>query len=320
MHELKMTLDEIETFLCIAQLGSFTEASRRLGRSQPAISRRIHQLEESLGAPLFERLGRRVSLTEAGETLLPHAEMALAAARDGERAIRDLIDVGGSQVLKLAIVATLADSHLVDALRAFEAHFSEASVELTTATSREVSALVRNGEASLGLRYFEECDPALESKPLGAEKLYLVVSARHPVRSQRLRGLRKLEGERWLGFPPERGQSDSLGHLLERTLMKAGISDARITRVDSLTAQKRLVEAGLGVAFMPRSSVEEELQIGSLRAIEIQGMRLEQPVVGVCRRGGHESPLAADFLKLLMEFKPVLLPAPERSDRARVGP
>ncbi|MCP4907123.1 MAG: LysR family transcriptional regulator [bacterium] len=301
-----MTLDEIETFLCIAQLGSFTEASRQLGRSQPAISRRVHQLEETLGAALFDRLGRRVSLTEAGKVLLPHAESALAAARDAERAIRDLVDVGGAHVLRLAIVGTLADSHLIDALRAFEAEFVDATVELQTATSREVSAFVRNGEANLGLRYFEEFDPALESKLLGAERLYLVVSARHPVRQRRLRTLRKFARERWLGFPPERGQPDSLGQLLERTLSRAGIEDARITRVGSLTAQKRLVEAGLGVALMPRSSVEEELQIGSLRAIEIQGMQLEQPVFAVWRRGGHESPTASAFLKLLGEFTPGL--------------
>src|SRR5690242_9826196 len=114
-----MTLDEVETFLCIARLGSFTEASHALARSQPAISRRIRQLEEFLDTPLFERVGHRVALTDAGTALLPHAEAMLAAARDGERAIRDARGAAGPQVLKLAIVGTLADSHLVEALRAF---------------------------------------------------------------------------------------------------------------------------------------------------------------------------------------------------------
>jgi len=301
-----MTLDEIETFLCIARGGGFTRASHTLARSQPAISRRVHQLEDSVGAALFERVGHRVTLTAAGRAFLPHAEAVLAAIRDGERAIRDSVDASGPQVLKLAIVGTLADSHLVDALRAFEARFAEACIELTTATSREVSALVRTGDAHLGLRYFRDADPRLESEPLGVEKLVVVVPGTHRVRQRRLRSLRTLEGERWLGFAPERGQPDSFGRLLERTLVGAGFADPRYTVVDSLTAQKRLVEAGLGVALMPRSSVREELRIGSLRAIEVQGLRLEQPVVVVRRRDGYQSPLAAAFLGLLRELTPDL--------------
>jgi DNA-binding transcriptional LysR family regulator len=225
--------------------------------------------------------------------LLPHAEAVLAAARDGERAIRDAVGTAGPRVLKVAIVGTLADSHLVDALRAFEARFGEASVELTTATSREVSALVRNGDAHLGLRYFVDPDPRLESKPIGAEKLFLVVPASHRIRQRRLRNLRQLQGERWLGFARERGQPDSFGRLLERALAATGVAEPRYTAVDS-------------VALMPRSSVREELRIGSLRAIELQGLRLEQPVVAVQRRGGHQSPLAVAFLALLRDFTPGL--------------
>lgn len=145
-----MTFDEIEAFVCIAEAGGFTEASRRLHRSQPAISRRIHELEKSLGSALFERVGRRVILTDAGRLLLPYAETALAAIRDGERAVRDR--GRGPVTLRLAIVGTLADSHIVEALREFTSRSKEVSVDLRTATSREVSALVRNGEADLGLR------------------------------------------------------------------------------------------------------------------------------------------------------------------------
>src|SRR5690242_17898321 len=107
-----MKRDEIEAFVVIAEVGGFTEASRRLHRSQPAISRRIHQLERTLDAVLFERIGRAVRLTDAGRALLPHAEAALASLRDGERAVRDRAAVRGLQTLRVAIVGTLADSHI----------------------------------------------------------------------------------------------------------------------------------------------------------------------------------------------------------------
>jgi DNA-binding transcriptional LysR family regulator len=299
-----MTLDELETFVSIARLGGFTEASRQLHRSQPAISRRIRELEGGLGAALFERVGRGVVLTDAGRALLPHAEAALAAVRDGERAVRDR--AGAGTVLRVAVVGTLADSHIVDALRAFRSRFAGASVDLRTATSREVSALVRSGEAGLGLRYFSDADPALESVPLGAEKLFVVVPATHPVTARRLPDLRALRDETWLGFPPERRQPDSFGYLLERQLTAAGVADPVITPVDSLTAQKRLVEAGLGVALMPTSSVREELRIGSLRTIDVTGMTARLPVVAVRRARGYRSPLATEFLTVLADHTPDL--------------
>src|SRR5690242_10672734 len=118
-----MTLDELETFVCIVESGGFTEASRRLDRSQPAISRRIRELENSLSAVLFERTGRRMVLTDAGRAMLPHAQAALAAVRDTGRAVRD--QVPGPLELTVAIVGTLADSHIVDCLRAFTARFTD---------------------------------------------------------------------------------------------------------------------------------------------------------------------------------------------------
>jgi DNA-binding transcriptional LysR family regulator len=288
-----MTFDEVEAFVRIADVGGFTEAAKRLHRSQPAISRRIHELEHRLGTALFERVGRRVTLTDAGRALLPYAEAALAAIRDGERAVRD--QAANKPAFRLVIVGTLADSHIVDALREFPAE-----VDLRTATSREVSALVRSGEADLGLRYHPDLDPKLESITLGEEKLYVVVPANHRVTAAELPDLSALRTEKWLGFPAERGRTGSFRGLLEHQLTAAGLTDPVITTVDSLTAQKRLIEAGLGVALMPVANIREELRLGSLRVIDVPGVDARVPVVAVRRAGGYQSRVAADFLALLV--------------------
>jgi DNA-binding transcriptional LysR family regulator len=292
-----MTFDEVETFVCIAEVGGFTEASRRLHRSQPAISRRIHELEHSLGTKLFRRVGRGVTLTAAGRALLPHAEAALAAIRDGERAVRDRAQ--GGQTIRLAIVGTLADSHIVDTLREFTARSEGISVDLRTATSREVSALVRNGEADLGLRYHPDADPKLESIPLGDERLHVVVPANHRITAGHLPDLSQLVDETWLGFPAERRRAGSFRGLLELLLIAAGATDPKITTVDSLTAQKRLIEAGLGIALMPINSIREELRIGSLRVIDVPSMAASVPVVAIRRSDGYQSQVATEFLTVL---------------------
>ena len=296
-----MTFDEVETFVCIAEAGGFTEASRRLHRSQPAISRRIHELERRLGAELFERAGRRVTLTDAGRALLPYAEAALAAVRDGASAVRDRAGQG-AQTFRLAIVGTLADSHIVDVLREFTSRADGVSVDLRTATSREVSALVRTGQADLGLRYNSDTDPNLESIPLGDEQLYVVVPAGHRITAERIPDLQQLKDAQWLGFPAERGRSSSFRGLLEQQLAAAGMPEPAITTVDSLTAQKRLIEAGLGVALMPVANIREELRIGSLRVIDVDGLDARIPVVAVRRAGGYESGAVTDFLALLTSW------------------
>src|ERR1700759_2615348 len=124
-----MDTDEIQTFLAIAELGSFTRAGRRLHRSQPAISRRLGILEHELGAPLFERLRGRARLTEAGRAFLPHAEAALASLRDGRDAVQDL-QRGMNGTISLVLVGTLADTHIVDTLRRFAAQSKNVRLEL----------------------------------------------------------------------------------------------------------------------------------------------------------------------------------------------
>src|ERR1700759_2405002 len=111
-----MDIAEIETFVAIAELGGFTRAAQRLHRTQPAISRRLGQLEHELGAPMFERVRGNARLSEAGRAFLPHAEAALAALKDGREAVLGL-QSGLRGTVSLALVGTLADTSVVDVLR-----------------------------------------------------------------------------------------------------------------------------------------------------------------------------------------------------------
>src|SRR5262245_60809728 len=121
-----MDVDSIRTFLSITQLGGFTRAARQLHRSQPAMSRRIDLMEQELGAPLLERVRGGVRLTEAGRAFLPFAESALAAIKDGRDAVRATLQEESGDV-SMALVGTLADTHIVDVLRKF-ARRSKSSV------------------------------------------------------------------------------------------------------------------------------------------------------------------------------------------------
>ncbi len=292
-----MEIEEIRTFLAIAELGGFTRAGQRLHRSQPAISRRLGILEHELGAPLFERLRGRARLTEAGRAFLPHAEAALASIKDGQEAVRGLqAGIGGA--VSLALVGTLADTQIVGALREFARRAKGVRLELRTASSREVADLVRRGDATLGLRYFASERPELISLDAGSEAMLVVAAPGHRLAGRRVREPRLLSDERWIGFPPTPGVRDS-GQVLAHQLIHAGLDGADVTLIDSLTAQKRLAQAGFGLALVPESSVRDELRQGLLVALDIPAMRTSIPIAAIHRRNGYLIPAARALLDLL---------------------
>jgi DNA-binding transcriptional LysR family regulator len=293
-----MDVDEVRTFLAIAETDGFTRAGQRLHRSQPAISRRIEMLEHELGAPLFERMRGRTRLTEAGRAFLPHAEAVLAALKDGQDAVRHL-QTGMQGTVSLALVGTLADTRIVDTLRRFARRAGKVRLELRTASSAEVTDLVRRGEATLGLRYFASNRPELVELNAGSEAMLVVAAGDHPLARRRRLRTAALQGERWIGFPPAPADRDSSGHLLARQLIRAGLEHADLTLIDSLTAQKRLAQAGFGLALVPESSVRDELRQGQLVALDVPAMRSSIPITALHRRTGYLSPAAKALLALL---------------------
>ena len=284
-----MELAHVEAFVAIVRSGGFTQASASIHLTQPAISRRIALLEQELGAPLFERLPHGVALTEAGRAFLPHAETLLAVARDGVEAVRELRD-GSLGIVTLALVGTLASTSLTERLRRFRAAYPGVDLRIRTALSVEVSALVLRGDAALGLRYNTDPHPGLVSSIVDHEALVPVCSTRHRLAGARHVQPEELAGERWVAVPrPMSGAGEPYALAIERQLATAGIPAPEIVPIDSLTAQKRMVEAEFGLALLPESSVREELDAGSLCVLPVRALRVTVPVALVQRRGAFQS-------------------------------
>jgi DNA-binding transcriptional LysR family regulator len=293
-----MKLDEIRTLVSIAQLGGVTRAAGNLNRSQPAVSRRIRQLEAALGSPLIEKVSGGVILTEAGRAFLPHAEAALAAIGDGIAAVHDTRGAAQGS-LAIALVGTLAGTSVVEHVRRFARDHPGIQLELRTANSREVSDLVRRGEVTLGLRYFADPRAELVSRIVAEEKLVVVASPAHRCAGRRSVKPQELRNDRWVGFPRRGDATAAFASLLERQLLAAGLDGAEIAAVDSLTAQKRIVEIGFGLALLPESGIQEELRLGTLAVIDVKRLRATIPVAAIHRRNGYLSGAAKALLALV---------------------
>ncbi len=291
-----MDIEQIEAFLAVAQAGGFTRAASRLHRSQPAISRRLGLLEHELGAPLFERLPGAVRLTDLGHAFLPHAEAMLAAIRDGREAVLEQLEPGAGSA-SLAVVGTVVNRGLADALRAFSERPGRPRLHVRTTTSEGVSHLVRRGEVTLGLRYEVDEHPELACRCIGREPMVVVAAADH-VAPRAVRKGSRWGCERWIGFPP-RASKEDFGRLLRRQLAKAGLRETEVMEVDSLSAQKRLVEAGFGIALLPRSGVADEIADGTLKVLRAPSIATRIPVCLVHRRHGYLSPASCALAEQL---------------------
>ena len=292
-----MDLDQIRTFVAVARGRSFVGAAATLHRSQPAISRRIELLEREFDTSLFERLRSGTVLTAAGAAFLPHAEAVLAAAKDGAEALR-AVGRGDSGQVSLALVGTLANVTLTDVLQQFGRKYPKVRLDLQTAISREVDELVQRGEATLGLRYATGRQSGVVSQIIAEERLVVVGCSDHPLANGRTQLPSRLANEKWVAFPM-RNARESFAQFLARKLLAAGLEDAEIIPIDSLTAQKRLVEAGFGVALLAESGIQEELKLGTLKILNVPALRASIPISIVHRRNGYLSP-AADSLMSMM--------------------
>ena len=282
-------IDQVETFVAVVRGGGFTKAGSLLHLSQPAVSRRLELLERELGAPLFERIRSGAILTEAGRTFLPHAEALLASMRDGLDSVRALHQVDRGMIT-LALVGTLASTTLTGCLQRFRDAHPRVELRLRTALSQEVSVLVRRGDATLGLRYGGDPHPDMVTVSVYDEVMMVVCSPRHRLAERRSVAPSALGTERWVAFPPRNDAFyEPYPWSLQNRLAAWALHPAQIVPIDSLTAQKRMVEAGFGLALLPESSVDEELRTGTLREMRVSGARVTIPVVLIHRRRAYLS-------------------------------
>jgi DNA-binding transcriptional LysR family regulator len=259
-----MEIGQVEAFLAVSTFGGFRRAADALRVSQPAVSARIRALETSLGVALFDRIaGGRFGLSPAGRAFRPHAEQILREVGLARQAVHPLGAPAGG-VLRIAAVLSICTYVLPDVLKRFQAAHPKVLISVRAGHSKEVLEMVLSGETELGLARSLQ-HPAIETLSLREDPLILVGQAKSwPARVRRLR-LEEVAGRPLILF--DRGSSDwSLSHGLFRA---AGLVPNVALEVETIEAAKRMVERGLGIAFLPLLAVEREISRGKLVTIDI---------------------------------------------------
>ena len=241
-----MDLSDLRIFAAVVREGGVTRAANRLHRVPSNISTRIKQLEERLGVTLFRRQGRSVALTDAGRTLLAHAERLLQMADLVEQELRSGVVQG---VLRLGSLESAAGARLPPVLSAFHAQYPDVSIELQTGTTRALLRLLESFaiEAAFVSEPFEK--GSLSSVPAFEEELVLITAKGAPT----LRRAADLSGRTLVAFP----HGCSYRRRLVEWLAEDGASPGRILDLGSYHAIVACVAAGTGVAIVPAEVLEQ---------------------------------------------------------------
>ncbi len=260
-----MDIDDLHAFINVARLGSFSAAAEILHLTQPAVSKRIAALEQRLDTRLFDRIGRRIILTEAGQTLLGHAERILAEVEDTRRAITNLTgEVHGK--LSVATSHHIGLHRLPAILRQFTRRHPQAHLDLRFMDSEAACRSVIQGELELAVVTLpSRPDADLITIPVWNDPLALVSATDHPLCREPRLTLAQL-----CAYPailPATGTYTR--ELIERHFIKPGLPLQVSLETNYLETIKMMVSIGLGWSLLPLTMVDRNLHIHHVKALQI---------------------------------------------------
>ncbi|MBW1599954.1 LysR family transcriptional regulator [Streptomyces sp. JJ38] len=239
----------IRTFHEVVRTGSYTAAARSLGYTQPAITQQIKALEREVGAPLFLRVGRRMRLTEAGETLARHAGAILDSMAVAQEQVRALSRLNTGRV-RICAFPSASATLVPEALARLAAGHPGVRAELQESEPPESLHRVVRGECDISLAFTypgldEQVPPELVEIPLLEDQLTVLLPAGHPMARRRAVRLAELSEERWIA-----GCLRCRSNFLHECAELGFAPDVVFTTDDNLVVQS-LVAEGLGIAMMP---------------------------------------------------------------------
>ena len=281
----------LAAFIAVAGAASFSQAAEQLHLTQPAISKRIAQLEQLLGARLFDRIGRRVSLTESGARLLPRAQRILREIEETTRAIRDMSgQVSGH--LSLATSHHIGLHRLPPVLRAFSRQYPQVNLEIEFMDSEKAHAAVAQGVIEFAVITLapEGSAPRLQAHEIWPDPLSVMVARDHPLAGRDHVSIETLSGHPAV-LP---GAGTYTGQILQQQFRACGARLQISMSTNYLETLRMLVAIGLGWSVLPDSMLTVDLV-----ALELEATRMQRSLGYVFHRDRTLSNAAQAFLTLL---------------------
>src|SRR5437588_8526813 len=299
-----MDFDQLNTFLEVARLNSFSKAAETCFRTQPAISSQIRALEEEVGAKLFDRSGGKVSLTAPGKAFQKYAEQQmearkqmLAALAEMERIPRGELVVGANEGTCLHI--------LPEVFAEFKKQYPSVAVSIRRSERSKILENIIDNSVDFGVISMPVTDTRLTVVLIHRDELVTISPPHHPL--AKLKSVSIAEVAKFPLLVPKAGHTrDALEQLFHERKLKPHFS----MELDSSELLKRFVAADVGVGFIARSNVLEDVRANALAAIPISDAQVRRDLALVFRKDKALSRAALAFIDIAVKLKPAQAATP----------
>ena len=295
MNEPSVDLNLLRTFYEVARTGSVSRAARALHRSQPAISHRLRALEDSLGVAVFERIGQKLRLTEAGRAVLERTQQIMALSASLSRDLSEAPDrIEGA--LTIGTLPTLSSQLLARPLGRFLSDHPRLRLEVRFGLVDELAEQLRVGRIDVALVIDHRPPAALEARELGKIRLTAIFAPDAVRNRARTVSVRELRRHRYLAWT---GLNDPTIELVEQYARRFDLSDPGSPRIPHIETLRELVASGVGYAIVPEYTVWADARARRLILHAPAGLRASIPLYALTRTTRDDSPALRRLLVLL---------------------
>jgi DNA-binding transcriptional LysR family regulator len=291
-------LHQLNCFLAVVEEGSFNRAATRLHKTQPAISYQVKQLEAELGQPLFFRRARRISPTPAGQVLAAHAREVQEVVRRSRQAVERLSD-GVAGEIRIGTVNSVGIHFLPEVLQTMREKYPLVHPTVLYRESPAIMEALLSNRIDLALVANPRPDRRLRQEPIVEERVSLVCGRTHPFFGRGAIRPSELKGQQFVSLTAE----NPTGELVRSFLARLGVDMDPVVSTDNVETVKKMVEVGLGVAFLPDMVTSQQVacdqpERGTLARIEV-GPPITRSIVLVTWKRREMGPAVSAFADAL---------------------
>lgn len=292
-----MDFDQIETFLEVAKLSSFSRAAERRFRTQPAISSQIRSLEEEVGAKLLDRSGGRVAVTAAGKVFQKYAEETIEQRRVMLIALAEMHRIPRGEIVVAANEGTCLHI-LPEVFAEFKHQYPSVAVSVKRSEHQKILEAIIENSCDFGVVSMPIKDKRYTAVPIHRDELVVITPVKHPLAGRSSATLAEIA--QYPLLLPKLGRTrDALEALFHEQHLKPMVS----MELDSSELTKRFVAADVGISFIPRSNVAEDIKAKALAALKITDAVLQRDLALVFRKDKALSRAALAFIEIAVKLK-----------------
>ncbi len=291
---MHLSLRQLRILETVARHGSYTRAAEELHLTQPAVSMQIRQLEEQIGLPLFERLGKQMVVTEAGGEILYYSRAINQALREMREVIEGLKGLSRGR-LHLAVASTV-NYFAPRLLAVFQQRYPGIQLRLEVTNRESLVQLLEANAVDLVLMGVPPKDVEVEAEPFMENPLVVIAPPEHPLAGARQIPLWRLAEEVFV----MREEGSGTRQAMERFFRERGIQLKQGMQMTRNEAVKQAVRSGLGLSVVSLHTIELELETGRLVVLDVEGFPDRRQWYLVYRRGKRLSPAARAFREFVL--------------------